>query len=190
MRVKRETQTGSKETKHTALQYGVWGSHKAIFSQFHRSLNVTLYCNCPTLRDFSSNICPLVEFAKILIFGIGIHPTSLLGIWFAWTLSVPTLILDKATCGERRWNHLRNPSILLLLLSFRFTMVVAMSLEERKNVTALRPVPYNLCFYVIRNIASLFYFWDVTLNASPCLFVYSVKQGLALFSLSKCQIAT
>ena len=92
MRVKRETQTGSKETKHTALQYGVWGSHKAIFSQFHRSLNVTLYSNCPTLRDFSTNICPLVEFAKIHIFGIIkyagiIHHCN----WHPWAPPVLTL---------------------------------------------------------------------------------------------------
>ena len=33
-----------------------------------------------------------LEFAKINIFGIGINHTSVLGIWFAWTLSVLTLI--------------------------------------------------------------------------------------------------
>ena len=38
-----------------------------------------------------------LEFAKFHIFGIGIHHTSLLVIWFSWTLSVLTLILVKAT---------------------------------------------------------------------------------------------
>ena len=33
-----------------------------------------------------------LEFAKFYIFGIGIHHTSLLGIWFAWSLSVLALI--------------------------------------------------------------------------------------------------
>ena len=44
-----------------------------------------------------------LEFAKFYIFGIGIHHTSLLGIWFAWTLSVLALIFVKAMRGPAAW---------------------------------------------------------------------------------------
>ena len=44
-----------------------------------------------------SGIFDALEFAKIDIFEIGIHHTSLLGIWFACTLSVIPLIFVKAT---------------------------------------------------------------------------------------------
>ena len=44
-----------------------------------------------------TKIVDALEFAKIHIFGIGIHHTSRRGIRFAWTLSVVTLIFVKAT---------------------------------------------------------------------------------------------
>ena len=52
----------------------------------------------PTRKSILSNynlmlsLSDALEFAKINIFGIGINHTSVLGIWFAWTLSVLTLI--------------------------------------------------------------------------------------------------
>ena len=57
----------------------------------------------PTQKSILSNynlmpsLSDALEFVGINIFGIGIHHTSLLGIWFAWTLSVLTLIFVKAT---------------------------------------------------------------------------------------------
>ena len=66
------------------------------FSANSNASLILLY-NCPNFRYFSTKIFDALEFAKINIFGIGIHHTSLLGIWFAWTLSVLTLIFVKAT---------------------------------------------------------------------------------------------
>ena len=66
------------------------------FSANSNASLILLY-NCPTFRDFSTKIFDALEFAKIHIFGIGIHHTSRRGIWFAWTLSVVTLIFVKTT---------------------------------------------------------------------------------------------
>ena len=66
------------------------------FSANSNASLILLY-NCPNFRYFSTNNFDALEFAKINIFGISIHHTSLLGIWFAWTLSVLTLIFVKAT---------------------------------------------------------------------------------------------
>ena len=66
------------------------------FSANSNASLILLY-NCPNFRYFSTKIFDALEFAKINIFGIGIHHTSLLGIWFAWTLLVLTLIFVKAT---------------------------------------------------------------------------------------------
>jgi len=66
------------------------------FSANSNASLILLY-NCPNFRYFSTKNFDALEFAKINIFGIGIHHTSLLGIWFAWTLSVLTQICVKAT---------------------------------------------------------------------------------------------
>ena len=63
----------------------------------HSNASLILLYNCPNFRYFSTKKFYALEFAKINIFGIGIHHTSLLGILFAWTLSVLTLIFVKAT---------------------------------------------------------------------------------------------
>ena len=61
----------------------------------------------PTRKSILSNynlmlsLSDALEFAKINIFGIGINHTSVLGIWFAWTLSVLTLIFVIAMRGSR-----------------------------------------------------------------------------------------
>ena len=60
----------------------------------------------PTRKSILSNynlmlsLSDALEFAKIHIFGIGINHTSVLGIWFAWTLSVLTLIFVIAMRGS------------------------------------------------------------------------------------------
>ena len=48
------------------------------FSANSNASLILLY-NCPTFRDFTTKIIDALEFAKIHIFGIGIHHTSLLG---------------------------------------------------------------------------------------------------------------
>ena len=65
------------------------------FSANSNASLILLYCL--NFRYFSTKNFDALEFAKNNIFGIGIHHTSLLGIWFAWTLSVLTLIFLKAT---------------------------------------------------------------------------------------------
>ena len=76
------------------------------FSANSNASLILLY-NCPTFMDFSTKIFDALEFAKIHIFWIGIHYTSLIGIWFAWTLSLLTLIFVKATREKeaRRRKH-------------------------------------------------------------------------------------
>ena len=76
------------------------GDPKNRFSANSNASLILLY-NCPNFRCFVTKIFDALEFAKINIFGIGIHHASLLGIWFAWTLSVLTLIFVKATREER-----------------------------------------------------------------------------------------
>ena len=66
------------------------------FSANSNASLILLY-NCPNFRCFNTKIYDALELAKIQIFVIGIYHTSLLGIWFAWTISVLTLIFVKAT---------------------------------------------------------------------------------------------
>ena len=77
------------------------------FSANSNASLILLY-NCPNFRYFSTKNFDALEFAKINIFGIGIHHTSLQDILFAWTLSVLTQIFVKATRVPRL--PMRNPT--------------------------------------------------------------------------------
>ena len=64
-------------------------------------IQILLY-KCPTLINFRSKTWTTLELVEHYIFWIFIHHTSLLGIWFSWTLSVLTLVCVKATRERKR----------------------------------------------------------------------------------------
>ena len=106
----------------------------------HSNASLILLYNCPNFRYFSSKIFDAFEFAKINIFGIGIHHTSLLGIWFAWTLSVLTLIVVKATRDmsdvpfQSTGNFSIWPSLILPLpLDYHHIFCWTLSLSQRRR---------------------------------------------------------